>query len=441
MFLTFVDGLAGLGELGPKPSLRIVGLNAFIRSPRFIGCFSLESGQVKWLAERSLAKWTESIWSLPRRILPSGSELWSSEGNEIVAEILPTEDGSILISTRDAQTGRLLWEHFIAVPEAAEWAEPSPAWPGAQTEEICAFIANDTKRLVVCLFRQSRRSGLSCPARGIEILTLPPYSCQTDAIRFDLLSGRPIWSGSFPDLRVGIIERDSFVGIWSNQAKLGTLDFESGTILDLYESPHQLGWPVCHSSLLSVPWHSKKDVGVDWIDVSGRLIHQVTWRLPGVRSASLHVTDAGLALQTNDQRLWWLGQDHRPLWDIRAKPYIYRVYGCPTTDVFVGTDGRGGRLLGFDATSGQETLSLRPHVGGAGGLAKVPGHEVLVAKSWTSSKDPTAGRLLILSMADRSYSMGHHCLELLGTWRHGAVCLSGTDCERLAIVDVRSSGN
>jgi hypothetical protein len=105
--------------------------------------------------------------------------------------------------------------------------------------------------------------------------------------------------------------------------------------------------------------------------------------------------------------------------------------------VFVGTDGRGGRLLAFGAASGEETLNLKPSLGGAGTLAKVPAHEVLVAKFCTSRKDPVAGSLLVLSMRDRSHRLDCQCQELLGTWAHGAVCVARQNGERLAIVDVR----
>src|SRR5262249_47964485 len=155
---TFVDGLPGLEDSGSSLSLRTRGLSAFIHSSRFIGRFSLKSGRVEWLIERSPVQHSESTRNLPRRIDVSGSDLWSSQANELVAEVLPTEDGGVLVSTRHAETGQQLWEHFISIPDAADWAEPAPAWPGAQTEEIDAFIADDPKYLIVCFSRQSRRS-------------------------------------------------------------------------------------------------------------------------------------------------------------------------------------------------------------------------------------------------------------------------------------------
>jgi hypothetical protein len=438
MAVTFLDGLPGFGDSGCPLSMRIRGLSAFLRSPRCIGRFSLQSGAVDWLIERATAPFTKSTWNLPRRILVSGSDFWISESGQAVAEIISTECGGLVVSVRDASTGSPLWEDFVPVPVAADWAETSPAWPGAQTEEIDGFLADDPKCLIVCLFRQSRRSGLSDPARGIEVFSLPSYGCQTDAIRFDPLSGNAMWHAAYQDVRVGILERRSFTEIWSNSPRLGVLDFESGTNAIIYESPNLLGWPVLDCSVLSVPWHSKGDVGVDWIDKRGTRIRTAAWRQSGVRSTKLHGTESGLALQTNDQMIWWLGKEDMPLWRIRAKPYIYQVH-CSATDVFVGTDGNGGRLLGFDAVSGRETINLKPALGGVGDLTKVPGHDVLVATFRISRTYSNPARLLILSMKDRLHDLDNQCWGLVGTWEHGAVFLAGVNGERLAIVDIRPS--
>lgn len=172
--MIFLDGLPGLGDSAGTLSLRTGGPSAFVRSARFIARICLQSGKVEWLAERSLGKLTESTWNLSRRIQVWGSDFWVTEEDHLVGEILSTECGGLTVSVRNAETGKQLWEHFIPIPEAADWAEASPAWPGAQTEEIYAFIADDPKRLIVCLFRQSRRSGFSCPARGIKVFSCPP---------------------------------------------------------------------------------------------------------------------------------------------------------------------------------------------------------------------------------------------------------------------------
>lgn len=154
----------------------------------------------------------------------------------------------------------------------------------------------------------------------------------------------------------------------------------------------------------------------------------------------LHSTRAGMALQFNEQGLWWLGSGEQPIWKVRAKPYIYRVHRCLDSDVFIGTDGNGGRLLGFQPDSGSETVNLKPALGGVGLLEKVPGHDVLVGVFRTSRSYLVHPRLLIFAMRDRCNDLENECVELLGTWVHGAICRAGANGQRLAIVDIRSMG-
>jgi hypothetical protein len=253
----------------------------------------------------------------------------------------------------------------------------------------------------------------------------------------DACTGAPVWRETFSDVVVGILERRSFAGVWSSGQRVGALDFETGTNRVLHEYKRALGWPVQDAAEVAVPWHSDGEVGISWLDERGNPTREARWHQQRVNATSLHCTDAGLALQINDQTLSWLGREKVPSWSVRAKPYIYQVHCCPFADVFVGTDGRGGRLLAFDPASGEQTLNLKPPLGGAGTLAKVPAHEVLVAKFWTSRRDSVAGKLLVLSMRDQSHRLDCECRELVGTWQHGAVCVAGKNGERLAIVDVQ----
>ncbi|HEX7378363.1 MAG TPA: hypothetical protein VF278_14690 [Pirellulales bacterium] len=456
----FIDGLPGFDSRMLNPELfgplllRAQGSALFLRCSRFMARISAQSGEVVWLIERHPAVTTisESTSKLPRHIRtplwPVGFEVWYSETNDVIAELLPTEDGSALVSARDAATGRSLWEHFIPIPAPAIWAEGSPAWPGAQTEEIDAFFGSDPTCLVVCLSRQSRRSMYYSPT--ITVNTLPQYACQLDAIRLDVLAGTAIWRATFPGVSVGIVERQSFVGVWSSTCRwephhpavlpgaeqIGVLDFETGINQILHECGKDLGWPIHDGAFVAVPWHSRGDVGVMWLDERGKQLRQVRWQQSKVNSTRLHHTGAGLALQVNDQTLAWLGEDD-PLWTVRAKPYIYKVHCRAGSDVFVATDGRGGRLLAFDPVSGRETLNLKPLVGGAGSLTKVPGHDLLVASFATSRANSLAGELLVLSMRDHAYQLDRRYGSLLGVWEHGALCLAGKKWERLAIVDLR----
>lgn len=296
-----------------------------------------------------------------------------------------------------------------------------------------------TIRLVSSSVLPDSLGDLGCTPLRSQLTRSLRNACQLDATRLDAFTGAPLWRESFPDVVVGILERRSFTSIWSGRQRVGVLDFETGTNRVLHQYEHALGWPVHDGSQVAVPWYSDGEVGISWLDECGNPARQASWQQQRVHATRLHRTEGGLALRINDQTLCWLGKDVVPFWSIRAKPYIYRVHCCPSADVFVGTDGRGGRLLAFDPASGKETLNVKPTLGGAGTLAKVPAHDVLVAKLWTSRRDSVSGSLFVLSMRDRSHRLKSPCRELLGTWQNGAVCVAGKSGERLAIVDIRRS--
>ena len=437
--MNLIDGLPNFMDCDGTLSIRVSGSSAFIRCARFIARIVLPSGKVDWLVERSPTKVTESTFRHPRRIdlFGSNSELWVSEEAQVVAELISTECGGMTVSVRHTATGSQLWQHFVSIPDAAHWAEAAPAWPGAQTEEIVAFVAEDPSRLIVCLARQTRRSMIYSPT--VEVTTMPPYACQLDATRFDPLTAKAIWRAQYEDVPVGIIERKSFTGIWAKSPRLGIIDFETGTNTILHEFPNSLGWPVRDQADIAVSWHSKGHVGIEWLTERGGQVRNGSWPQPRISRTYLHPTEAGLAMQGNDQTFWWMGTECVPKWSIRAKPYIYRVHRTSDTDVFLGTDGMGGRLLGLDPDSGKETLNLKPKLGGVGQLAKVSGHQVLVSTYGVSRSSSVLPRLLVLSMKNLRYTLDNECFLLLGTWEHGVVCRVGKNGEQLAVIEIRST--
>lgn len=271
-------------------------------------------------------------------------------------------------------------------------------------------------------------------------MSLPPYHCQLDCVRFDPRRGTVLWQESFIGVHVGILERQAFSGLWSNGGKMGALDLEVGENRVLHESPCVFGPPIRLDSSIVVSWRGKGAVGVDWLDDRNGIIKSWKTKQPRITSTRLHSTDAGVALQANDQAVWWLGGAEAPLWNTRAKPYIYHVFGAPESDIFVGTDGAGGRLFAYDPVTGVETLNIKPSYGGAGSMKKVPNRDVLFAKFWTSKKDASKCELMSVSMRGRKCEGVIQCRELLGTWEHGAICQAGLEGERLAIVDIRNAG-
>ena len=130
--MKYIDGLPDLPDRPHSLTFLPHGQSAFLRTKQFIARVSLRSGEIDWLVERSPIEMSEAARCLPRRIFVNGSDLWISEADQIVAEIMNTEDGGLIVSAWNAVTGSQLWEHVEPIPDAAEW-EASPAWPGGQT--------------------------------------------------------------------------------------------------------------------------------------------------------------------------------------------------------------------------------------------------------------------------------------------------------------------
>lgn len=425
----YVEGLPRLADHELALAVTVRGSAAYASCPQFIARISLLDGTLDWLIEQSPDTLVRPFSiSVP-------DQLWVSETDKVVAGLRTTGDGGLLVSARSTETGAKLWEHPVQRPDAPDWVEATPAWPGAPTEEIDAFFALDNARLCVCLSHHSRRSMIATST--FQVMTLPPFAGQLDMLRLDPLTGKKLWSSTFPGVSPGILERRAFTGVWSSSPHLGLIDFETGTNSTLGEYPHALGWPALNGSEVAVPWHTEKEVGIHWLSTSGEPLNHTSWQLARTVSTTLHPTAEGFALQTNDQHLWWLGNERRQLWSVRARPYIYRVHRATETDVFIGTDGNGGRLLGFDAQSGRETINLKPSLGGVGDLACIPGHHSLVATFRVSKSYSSPPRLLILSMADRQHRLVADCSGILATWEHGVVCRAGRNGERLAIIDIR----
>lgn len=437
--LRHVHELPSFVDCAETLSIRVMGESAFVRSSRHLTRLCLPSGEIEWVIERATGRLSEASCRGPRYInlFDYDSALWVDESGAVLAEFNSTECGGAVVSGRSVLTGALIWEYFLPVPPAAGWAEASPAWPGAQTEEIYGFFAQTSEHLVVCLMRQTRRSTIASAA--VQVSHLPSYACQTDAIRLDISTGRPIWRAEFWNVPVRIMERKAFTGVWSNSPQVGMIDFKTGANTILHEFPHSLGWPVRIGTEVAVPWHSRGKLGIEWVTTLGVRTRGGSWLQPRVTRTCLHRTEAGLALQANDQSLWWLGEEATPHWEIKAAPYIYRVHRSPGTDVFVGTDGKGGRLMALDSRTGQETLSLKPARNGLGHLAKVPGHAVLVSTFGVSRSDPLRSQLLSVSMKDRTHQLTCDCFLLLGVWEHGVICRTGRMGERISVVDLRSA--
>lgn len=410
MPVTLLNDLPGMGHANCRVDLVANGAKGFVRTSDCVARLDLESGRVEWLIERS----APIIWRCDSWISPDGA--W-------IAEIVSGERRKVTVCLRSGETGCLIWERSFPC------ADP-----------MNAFFSADSQMLVVCRSRQTGVASLLEYAQGDTVSVVSPHHSGTAATRLDLVSGAEFWSDLYQNLLVRDLERPRFTGLWARSPQLGFLNLETGMNQILHQSPNEIGdSPVRVGKGFAFSWHSKTELGVDWLDEQGQRLHSCVIPCAKVRTSRLMDSGAGLALNINDaERMWWLGEGHQPLWDIRAKPYIYRVHRLTGTDVFVGTDGNGGRLFGFDSTTGAATLNLKPALGGVGDLSKVAEHRALVCSFRISKSYSKPPRLLILSMDDLKHRLDYECQQLVGTWQHGAVCRVGKNFERLAIIDLRN---
>lgn len=410
MSVKFLDHLPDLDDFDGHFGLVVHGLKAFLRTPSYLVCIDLPTAKTDWLIERSAESHGDN-------------HFWISDNGELLAEIQTDTRREISVCLRNPQTGREVWKQSFPCPDPAD-----------------AFFAADSQRLVILRSRQSQIQKLLRPAPADVVTEVRPRATPTTASRLDPVTGATIWSDAFPNLLVRDVERADFTGLWCRSPWLGFLDLESGVNTIIHQSSNELGWsPIRVGATSAVAWHSRKEIGINWFDEHGTRIRYCVIDKPGARDTRLCDSGAGLALNLNSAEMfWWFGDGDQPLWSGRAKPYIYRVHRAPGTDLFVGTDGNGGRLYGFDPKTGVETLNLKPALGGVGDLSRLPGQNTLVASFRVSKSYSVSPRLLVVSMDDGSHYLDYECEDLLGTWQHGAICRAGKEGERLAIVDLRS---
>src|SRR6516164_3888395 len=100
--MKYVEGIPELLDTDLTLSLCVNGPTAFVRGTRFIARICLLSGEIDWIVERTPTKGFERVHELPRwiNLFGSGSELWVSESDQVVAEIISTECGGMNVLAR-----------------------------------------------------------------------------------------------------------------------------------------------------------------------------------------------------------------------------------------------------------------------------------------------------------------------------------------------------
>lgn len=306
------------------------------------------------LQGRSVAWWSQSPEepadrNAPRQISTFKGVVWFHEQSNRIVELLKDGVGCLAVC-RDGSTGHVLWRVQVPLPEPAEWAEALPAWPGAPTEELQAFLAQETDYLVVCIARTSRRW-------RTQEHDFPPYRSQLDLLRLDPVSGELMYQRSHADIVIDILERQHFVGTFRARRGAGIVDWSSGDARMLVTTPVCPYPPLSRLEDIVVGWKVRGGVELRAIERSnGAVMHAHFHKRSGVKRARLLSTDQASILHINSQFLLPLSAELEPHWEARTPPHVYSVLHREGEPIIVETAGQGGYLFVIDPATGAELL-------------------------------------------------------------------------------------
>ncbi|HET6437803.1 MAG TPA: PQQ-binding-like beta-propeller repeat protein [Anaeromyxobacter sp.] len=356
----------------PLPSRSGTGLlvaeRLYVSDERRLTAVLLDGARRDWEVPRT--KPPPACYQVPRRIHSTGLQLWADR--HVVCQLLDGADGVTVIAHRPSD-GRELWRLEVPTPPALPWTEPRPAWDGARTEELDAFLVA-SEVLGVAIARTTRRT-----MRWPDI-PAPRFHAQLEVMRIEPASGSVAWRSSFPGLSIPVPERSRFLGAYLADGQLGSIDWATGSVRYLAGLPGEPGWPRPRGRQVLVPSRGRAALAVDLFDgASGHHLRRGEWRRPGVRETNLFVCDQHPILQLNQQFISLLSdEDLTPRWEARATPYVYAVAAVRSGPIFVATSGNGGGLYALDRLHGTVIAEARLP-GGAWGATRVDGTRMIAS--------------------------------------------------------------
>jgi hypothetical protein len=326
----------------PDASL-LVGDRLVVCDRHRLAAISVTQRAVLWQVSKQPP--APEYFRVARRTTACGCQLWA-EGERVVH--LADAPGGVVLTAHELGTGRLVWQREFETPPPLPFTESSPAYDGAHTEELSAFLGA-TEELVLAVARTSRRS-LRWPGG-----TLPPFRAQLELVAPDAQTGELRWQSSFPDVAVPILEKRRWANCFAAVDEIRVLSPATGVARTLRKLPGSVGWPRWCGSQVVVSWHKGGSVGVCWLDAAtGEVVRQGQWKRKGVKETEVWVRSGRTYLRINDQFLCLLNEEPAPAWEVRAKPYIYGVARGPLGPVWIATAGQGGALYAIDEATGAE---------------------------------------------------------------------------------------
>jgi hypothetical protein len=414
---TFV-ALEGL-EPGPAVSARLVGERLVVGSSAGLRTLDVGSGHLGWQVSRQPP--SPARYQAPRSVRSAWRTLWA-DGQRIL-QLLDVEEGVAAIA-HDVSSGREQWRHVLPTPAALPWTEPAPAFPGAETEVLSAFLAATSAPAVV-VARTTRRT-----TRWPDF-PAPELQAQLDVTCLDADGGRVAWTAQHPGVEVPILEKERFEGWFTRDGQLLGIDWGSGAPQPIARLAGDPGWPRRVGGRVAAVSRRRGELTLELFDVpSGRLLRRATWARKGVRATRLFDVGSDLVLQLNEQYVSLLAEDGRPRWEVRVTPHVYGVAARPGGPVLVCTSGHGGGVHGFDREAGDERLSIRLP-GGAWEPREVDGTGLtaFVCGQGLALVDGLSGRHVLVELAGAQ--------RIAGTLDGRVVVLAGAPRPGVAVVDVR----
>lgn len=338
-----------------------VGEQLFVTDGRRLFAIDLVAAHLAW--ERSWSRPDPVFYRVPRRARTNGRRLWCRGG--VVVHVTDTDHG-VAAEGFDAKTGTAKWRREIQTPPPVAWTETEPAWPGAPTEEISAFLLDD-EQVVLVLARTTRRV-LQWPDKP-----MPDLRAQVDVFMLDPEHGTIRAAGHVADVLVPILEKGRLSRWLVAENDLLALDPTEGVARVRTRFPGNPCWPRERSGKVSVAWRERGGVAAATVDgADGTIEVEHHWKRKKISALTLHPLVDAMALQINDQFLALLGADLAPRWEIRIRPYVYGVAAHEGGPVVVAASGGGGGLSIVDRNDGTSLTEARL-AGGAWDVIAVPG--------------------------------------------------------------------
>lgn len=409
-----------LGDFDPHipGEVLVAGNRLFALDRGRLLAISLNGPTLEWQSAHVIPHF--SRYRVPRRLRAWGRRLWSTR--DLIVELVDTDDGVEVIG-RDQSSGELRWRREFPTPPPAPWAESEPAFDGAETEELGAFLAV-SDALVVGVARTTRCSMTTGHP-------LPPFHAQLDLSRVADSDGGVLWTTSFVEAHVPISEKSRFTSWLSVGRDVVEVDWATGARRRVAEISGLPSWPRRVGRQLLVPSRSRGAVAVNAFGAeSGESLTRCEWRRNGVQDVRMWGCCNRPVLQVNDQIVFSLGADLAPMWEARVKPYVYGV-ACIADEgpVFVGTAGNGGGLYALDGPTGAALADVRLR-GGAWDPQAIDGED-LVASSCGAGLAVANGRTGQVKVVEIPH------VERIAGSRGGRVfVLSGGTSPALHVVDV-----